>query len=57
MKRAEIRFTYNDYLVLPEDKRHEILDGSVSSVRLICKGHPSSPMLANLNPVLFEVFA
>jgi Uma2 family endonuclease len=29
MRRAKVRFTYNDYLLLPEDKRHEILDGDV----------------------------
>jgi len=29
MKRANIRFTYSDYLQLPEDKRHEILDGEL----------------------------
>ena len=29
MRRARIRFTYNDYLLLPEDKRYEILDGEL----------------------------
>jgi Uma2 family endonuclease len=29
MRRAGVRFTYNDYLLLPEDKRHEILDGEL----------------------------
>jgi len=29
MKHANVRFTYDDYLLLPEDKRHEILDGEV----------------------------
>ena len=27
MRRANVRFTYSDYLQLPEDKRYEILDG------------------------------
>ena len=29
MRRARVRFTYNDYLLLPEDKRYEILDGDL----------------------------
>ncbi len=29
MKRANVRFTYQDYLLLPEDKRYEILDGDL----------------------------
>ncbi len=29
MRQARIRYTYNDYLLLPEDKRHEILDGEI----------------------------
>ena len=29
MRRARVRFTYNDYLLLPEDKRYEILDGEI----------------------------
>jgi len=29
MKQANVRFTYHDYLLLPEDKRYEILDGEL----------------------------
>ena len=29
MRRAKVRFTYNDYLLLPEDKRYEILAGDL----------------------------
>ena len=29
MKQPNIRFNYNDYLQLPEDKRYEILDGEL----------------------------
>jgi len=29
MKRANVRFNYDDYLQLPEDKRYEILDGEL----------------------------
>jgi len=29
MRRANVRFTYSDYLQLPEDKRYEILDGEL----------------------------
>ena len=29
MRRAKVRFTYNDYLLLPEEKRCEILDGDL----------------------------
>jgi Uma2 family endonuclease len=32
MKKANVRFNYNDYLLLPEDKRFEILDGDLCSV-------------------------
>ena len=29
MRRARVRFTHSDYLLLPEDKRYEILDGDL----------------------------
>jgi hypothetical protein len=29
MKQANVRFNYDDYLQLPEDKRYEILDGEL----------------------------
>jgi Uma2 family endonuclease len=29
MKQAKVRFNYDDYLQLPEDKRYEILDGEL----------------------------
>jgi Uma2 family endonuclease len=29
MRRANVRFTYSDYLQLPEDNRYEILDGEI----------------------------
>jgi len=29
MRQASVRFTYQDYLLLPEDKRYEILDGEL----------------------------
>jgi len=29
MRRANVRFNYHDYLLLPEDKRYEILDGEM----------------------------
>ncbi len=29
MRQAKVRFNYNDYLLLPEDKRYEILDGEL----------------------------
>lgn len=29
MGQAKVRYTYNDYLLLPEDKRYEILDGDL----------------------------
>lgn len=32
MRRANVRFTYSDYLQLPEDKRYEILDGELCVV-------------------------
>src|SRR3989304_6039825 len=32
MKRANVRFNYEDYLLLPEDKRYEILDGDLQVV-------------------------
>ena len=32
MRRANVRFTYSDYLLLPEDKRYEILDGDLCMV-------------------------
>ncbi len=32
MKRANVRFNYSDYLLLPEDKRYEILDGELCVV-------------------------
>jgi Uma2 family endonuclease len=32
MRHAKIRFNYNDYQLLPEDKRYEILDGDIGLV-------------------------
>lgn len=32
MKKANVRFNYDDYLLLPEDKRYEILDGDLFMV-------------------------
>ncbi len=32
MKQAKVRFTYSDYLLLPEDKRYEIIDGELFMV-------------------------
>lgn len=32
MRRAKVRYTYNDYLLLPEGKRYEILDGELFMV-------------------------
>ncbi len=32
MRQAKVRYTYNDYLLLPEDKRYEILDGELYMV-------------------------
>lgn len=32
MKQAKVRYTYSDYLLLPEDKRYEILDGELYMV-------------------------
>ncbi len=32
MRQARVRFTYRDYLLLPEDKRYEILDGELCVV-------------------------
>ena len=29
MRQAKVRYTYDDYLLLPEDKRYEILDGDL----------------------------
>ena len=39
MRRAKVRFTYSDYLLLPEDKRHEILDGELYVVAAPNTGH------------------
>ena len=29
MRQARVRYTYNDYILLPGDKRHEVLDGEL----------------------------
>jgi Uma2 family endonuclease len=39
MRRANVRFTYSDYLQLPEDKRYEILDGELCVVPAPNIGH------------------
>jgi Uma2 family endonuclease len=39
MRRAKVRFTYSDYLLLPEDKRYEILDGDLCMVAAPNIGH------------------
>jgi len=39
MRRAKVRFTYSDYLLLPEDKRYEILDGELYVAAAPNTGH------------------
>lgn len=41
MRRARVRFNYNDYLLLPEDKRYEILDGDLLVVAAPSTEHQS----------------
>ena len=50
MKRASVRFNYNDYLLLPEDKRYEILNGDLSMVP--APGTKHQRLLINLSALL-----
>jgi len=52
MRRAKVRFTYNDYLLLPEDKRYEILDGDLCVVAAPNIRHQSVSI--NLVVALFQ---
>ncbi len=52
MKRANIRFNYQDYLQLPEDKRYEILDGELYMVPAPNIGHQR--VAIRLQVALFE---
>jgi Uma2 family endonuclease len=52
MRRARVRFTYNDYLLLPEDKRYEILDGDIYVVAAPNIRHQSVAL--NLEAALFQ---
>jgi Uma2 family endonuclease len=52
MKRANVRFNYNDYVQLPEDKRYEILDGDLFMVPAPGIKHQSVSL--NLSMALFQ---
>ncbi len=52
MKRANVRFTYQDYLQLPEDKRYEILDGDLYVVAAPNMRHQRTSL--NLAAALLE---
>jgi len=52
MRRAKVRFTYNDYLLLPEDKRYEILGGELYMVAAPNIRHQSVSL--NLKLALFQ---
>jgi Uma2 family endonuclease len=52
MRRAKVRFTYNDYLLLPEDKRHEILEGELYVVAAPNTRHQRVSL--NLKLALFQ---
>jgi Uma2 family endonuclease len=52
MRQARVRFTYNDYLLLPEDKRYEILDGDLYVVAAPNIRHQSVSF--NLEVALFQ---
>jgi len=52
MRQARVRFTYNDYLLLPEDKRYEILDGDLYVVAPPNIRHQSVSF--NLEVALFQ---
>jgi len=52
MRQARVRFTYNDYLLLPEDKRYEILDGELFMVAAPNTRHQRVSL--NLKLALFQ---
>jgi Uma2 family endonuclease len=52
MRRAKVRYTYNDYLLLPEDKRYEILDGELFMAAAPNIGHQRTSR--NLLSALFQ---
>jgi len=52
MRRANVRFTYSDYLRLPEDKRYEILDGELHVVPAPSSRHQR--VAINLEVALFQ---
>jgi Uma2 family endonuclease len=52
VKQAKVRFTYDDYLLLPEDKRYEILDGDLHMVAAPNIRHQRISL--NLSAALFQ---
>ena len=52
LKRAKVRFNYNDYCLLPEHKRYEIIDGSIYVVPAPSFRHQD--LLGNLFAALRE---
>jgi len=52
MKQAKVRYTYSDYLLLPEDKRYEILDGELFMVAAPKTKHQRVSL--NLSVALFH---
>jgi Uma2 family endonuclease len=52
MKQAKVRYNYHDYLLLPEDKRYEILDGDLHMAPAPSIRHQSVTL--NLKVALFQ---
>jgi Uma2 family endonuclease len=52
MKQAKVRYNYHDYLLLPEDKQYEILDGELHMVPAPNRRHQSVSL--NLEVALFQ---
>jgi Uma2 family endonuclease len=52
MRQANVRFTYHDYLLLPEDKRYEILEGDM--VVVLAPNTAHQRILGNLLSALFN---
>jgi len=52
MKQAKVRYTYSDYLLLPEDKRYEVLDGEIYVVAAPNTRHQRVSL--NLKLALFQ---
>jgi hypothetical protein len=49
MKQADIKFTYHDYLQLPDDKRYELVEGELPCPQPVPSTNPGKTLDRNFD--------